>query len=398
MTDELVYSSNGVDVYCAEALELLRRFPDNCVHSVVCDPQYGLSNVSTTDTIAAIAAWVSGDRERVPVGKGFMGNDWDAFVPPPAIWDECYRVLTPGGHLLSFAGTRMADLTGLSIRLAGFEIRDSIDCIGHRISWLYGSGFPKSYNVGDGWGTALKPAHEPIIVARKPLIGTVVSNVDAFGTGAINIDECRVPGKLEGDPNRFAKTNGGSFASFSQFPPTVRSEGRWPPNVLFTHVALLDAEIGEPIGDACADGCVEGCPVLELDCQSGYSVSRKSLRGDGIGQGYHGSDKQWNTERGCNDSGGASRFFPQFRWQAKAPNKERPRVDGVAHPTVKPLGLVRWLVRLVTPPNGTVLDWCAGSGPTGEAAIVEGLNSILIEREEQYIPLIIDRLSSPIFD
>src|ERR1700742_2339832 len=142
-----VHEKDGVTVHHADALTVLRGMESQSIDSIVCDPQYGLSNVSLKNAILAVTAWVSGDRESVPIGRGFMGNDWDCFIPPPAIWDECYRVLKPGGHLLSFAGTRMADLAGLSIRLAGFEIRDSIDCIGHRLSWYYGSGFPKSHDV-----------------------------------------------------------------------------------------------------------------------------------------------------------------------------------------------------------------------------------------------------------
>lgn len=421
----IVYDSEGITVHHAEALTTLREMPDQSVHSIVCDPQYGLSNVSTQDTIAAVAAWVSGDRERVPIGKGFMGNEWDRFVPPPAIWDECYRVLTPGGHLLAFAGTRMADLAGLSIRLAGFEIRDSIDCIGHRLSWYYGQGFPKSTNVSrqldlsmgidpdlaspvtdeakqwQGWGTALKPAHEPIIVARKPLDGRVIDTVYDYGTGALNIDGCRV--ESDGSHKRvYQPTNNGRsiYGVQTGFMPT-NADGRWPTNVVLNHPPLFDQDTGEILGDACANGCVDGCTVSELDRQSGQLVPSKSyIRGSSADSDIYGiGDKQAGyIQIGYGDLGGASRFFPQFRWQAKAPNKERPSVDNIMHPTVKPLSLVRWLVKLVTPPNGTVLDWCTGSGTTGEAALIDGYRAIIMECEDKYIPLILQRLESPLYD
>lgn len=466
----IVYDYENIVVHHAEALETLRAMPDHSVHSVVCDPQYGLSNVSTKDTVAAITAWVSGNREQVPIGRGFMGNEWDAFVPPPAIWDECYRVLMPGGHLLAFAGTRTADLAGISIRLAGFEIRDSIDCIGHRLSWYHGQGFPKSTDVSkafddafgaerevirprsydlrndggysgglnttaprsqsceisvpttdeakqwNGWGTALKPAHEPIIVARKPLVGRVIDNVYDYGTGALNIDGCRAawPNGLPcigtpewGGPNKTLSATPGTVGA-----PTVtrmgpNKNGRWPPNVALNHPPLFDQDTGEILGDACANGCVEGCAVAELDRQSGELHTQDPKTRNllyNTGWSPAGTERPMVNKSEClvgshDERGtGASRFFPQFRWQAKASGRERPKVDNVMHPTVKPLALVRWLVRLVTPPNGIVLDWCTGSGTTAEAALLEGLQAIVIEREDEYIPLILSRLESPLYD
>ena len=190
----LYYLDDLTTIHHGGALDVLRAMPDESVHSIVTDPPYGLSNTDPRHVAETIARWGSGDREYVPSGRGFMGKEWDAFVPPVAVWDECLRVLKPGGHLLAFAGSRTADLMGLAIRLAGFEMRDSL-------AWIYGSGFPKSHDVGkstgaeqwEGWGTALKPAHEPIIMARKPLAEkTVARNVLAHGTGAINVDACRV--------------------------------------------------------------------------------------------------------------------------------------------------------------------------------------------------------------
>lgn len=390
----IVYNDNGITVHHADALDVLRGMSDCSVHSVVCDPQYGLSSVSSADAIAAITAWVSGNREQVPVGKGFMGNDWDAFVPPPIIWDECYRVLKPGGFLLSFAGTRMADLATLSIRLAGFKVCDEILSIGHRINWVQGQGFPK--------GQMLKPAHEPIVVAQRPVHGSIYSNVEEYGMGELNIGACRVPS--DGSHKRaYQPTNNTREVYGTQcgFIPT-NADGRYPPNVVFTHLPELDPTTGEVIGDACANSCLPGCPVLELDTQSGIqrdgiAVNRNRSTGSYQAPSCYGEyGTKAGPDVGYGGSGGASRFFPCFKWQAKAPSKERPDIDGVKHPTVKPLELIRWLVKLVTPVGGTALDWCTGSGTTGEAALIEGMEAILIEKESKYIPHILLRINEPL--
>jgi len=358
-------------------------------------------------------------------GNGFQ--DWCR------LWaQECLRVLKPGGHLLAFGGGRTHHRMTCAIEDAGFEIRDSLH-------WIYGSGFPKSMDVSkaidkaagaereviaegravkrmipgadqdrtgswikdngrefiptvttaatkeaatwEGWGTALKPAHEPIVVARKPLIGTVAANVLEYGTGALNIDGCRVAHVSEADRAESVKKNQhadfGSaprqnhiFGDMSQEAPGNYdgSVGRWPPNV------LLSEEV-----------------ALEMDIQSGATVSRigKPRRSDVPGDGYG----MVHTGAEYDDTGGASRFFPCFKYQAKAGKKERPTVDGISHPTCKPVALMQWLVRLVTLPGGIVLDPFAGSGTTGEAALEEGFNCILIEREPDYIKLIRERLN-----
>jgi len=372
-----------------DCIEVLKTLPDASVDSVVTDPPYEL---------------------------GFMGKKWDAsgIAYNVELWQECLRVLKPGGHLLSFGGTRTYHRMAVAIEDAGFEIRDSLH-------WICGSGFPKSLDVSKvidkaagarghegknfrvdggvgtasyratvdpreyvrpepitdatkswlGWGTALKPAHEPVVVARKPLVGTVAANVQQHGTGALNIDVCRVPGKLEGDPNRFAKTDGGSFASFTT-PPVVRNDGRWPPNILLSHTP------------ECAETCAKDCPVAEMDRQSGTSTSKAAARG-----GTSPNPMSWGTGREDGnvvkrhtDSGGASRFFPVFRYQAKASRSERGQDN--KHPTVKPVALMAWLVKLVTPPGGTVLDPFMGSGTTGVAAVGAGFAFIGIEREAEY--------------
>ncbi|AEL98218.1 methyltransferase [Mycobacterium phage BigNuz] len=207
-----------------------------------------------------------------------------------------------------------------------------------------------------GWGTALKPAFEPIVVARKPLQGTVAANVLEHGTGALNIDACRVP------------------TSDALVRPMEL--GRWPTNVVLDEVQ-----------------------AAELDAQTGTLTSGKLLphhADNGKESGTLGAYKGAPGRESYGDSGGASRFFPVFRYEAKAAGAERPSVNGVAHPTVKPLDLMRWLVRLVTPPNGVVLDPFAGSGTTAEACIHEHKRCITVEREAEYLPLIVARLSKPI--
>jgi site-specific DNA-methyltransferase (adenine-specific) len=447
------YAADGVTLHLGDSLDILPTLADNSVDAVVCDPPYGLSELAAATVLSAIAAWMAGDRTHVPDGRGFMGREWDRFVPPPGVWDECLRVLKPGGHLLAFAGSRTVDLMTLSIRIAGFEIRDSLE-------WIYGSGMPKSLDVSkaidkaagakrevightkagvsslervrrvemgyrenltnvdtsaipvtapatedakrwEGWGTALKPSHEPIVLARKPLTGTVVGTVLAHGTGALNIDGCRTPVVGEKPPRETGGPNtGNSMAGgvMKGVGGNVTPEaGRWPTNVVLIHPPLLD-DHGQPVGDACADGCVPGCPVAEMDRQSGVSVSKAASRGERHGRVYGGGKGPTGPDsvRGHDDEGGASRFFPIFRYEAKAPASERPRLaDGTAHPTVKPLALMQFLVRLVTPPGGIVLDPFAGSGTTLSAALREGKQAIGIEQHEPYAQLAVQRLAEP---
>ena len=341
------------------------------------------------------------------------------------------RVLKPGGHMAVFAGARTQDLMGLSIRLAGFEIRDTL-------GWIYGSGFPKSMDVSkaidkaagaereivgrytspdgrdrsapsngvgavygrdgrewnkaitapatseaarwDGWGTALKPAIEPIILARKPLVGTVANNVLAHGVGGLNIDACRV--HSEDAPEGRTRHGGGIPGNGSSYElPDVRPAspaGRFPANV------LLDEHAAK-----------------EMDKQSGVSVSsvRANVEKDYTSSQSLTPDSGKGGDRGHTDSGGASRFFPVFKYQAKAPKKERPvieREDGskIQHNTVKPLALMEWLVSLIVPPGGVVLDPFAGSGTTLQAALNKGFTPIGIEQDADYIKLIEQRLAA----
>jgi DNA modification methylase len=439
-----------------DALARLKELPDNSVDSIVTDPPYGLSdNKHVAETIEK---WITGDRSFIPDGKGFMGKAWDSFVPPPAIWDECLRVLKPGGHLLAFFGSRTQDVGALSIRLAGFEIRDSI-------AWVYGSGFPKSLDISKaidknngvfvdthkftewlrstgitskqineatgtqmashylsngsqpavpnaegwnkivpllnvdipdwvnvlvdkveaerevigkgasqpvagwapdatnkserftpditapatdaakqyaGWGTALKPAVEPIVVARKPLSeSTVANNVLKWGTGGLNIDASRVGTEtitvnqvsLAGMQSGRGGSNQATGIKQEQLGVSTQSTGRFPANI------ILDEEAASML-DEQAD---------------------------------------------------ASRFF----YVAKASKKDRN--EGMTdanniHPTVKPTKLMEYLIKLVTPVGGTVLDPFTGSGSTGKAALLNGFKFVGCELTEEYLAIIEGRL------
>jgi DNA modification methylase len=429
----------GAVVVHADCLDFLRTLADNSIDSVVTDPPYGLGDTSPENVAACLAAWLSGD-EHEAKGGGFMGKTWDSWVPGPAVWKECLRVLKPGGHLLAFAGSRTLDLMGISLRLAGFEVRDSLQ-------WLYGTGFPKSLNVSkaidkaagatpeaeqwDGWGTALKPAAEPVLLCRKPLNGTVAANVLTHGVGALNVDGCRVAtgddlnggtyssgGNINGLPGdartgaaagMFAEGGGRLPGAFKQ------PEGRWPPNVLFTHTPNCD-------GDNNGAGCVEGCAVGTLGGQSGEKTSGSRKQGEHGLMGYGGaSAAPMPPVKGSSPT--TARFFPSFRYVAKPGKKERdagvqgPVVTGAdvtgrqegsagldnpragtrterknTHTTVKPIDLMRWLVRLVTPPGGVVLDPFCGSGTTGCAAVQEGVLFLGVEREEEYAIIAKDRI------
>ncbi|SDR71785.1 DNA methyltransferase [Microbacterium paraoxydans] len=246
----------------------------------------------------------------------------------------------------------------------------------------------------EGWGTALKPAFEPIIVARKPLVGTVAANVLAYGTGAINIDANRVHTAgseakaykvKQLKPGATLNREGGNWRPDDPDAETYEGEtkaGRFPSNVLLdeSQAAALDAQTGTLTSGT---GAVKRASSAARDGNRGAALGKES-RAEGTEMVSYG------------DSGGASRYFPTFRYAAKAPGTERPEVDGVAHATVKPLDLMRWLVRLVTRRGGHVLDLFAGSGTTGEAALLEGMECTLIELEADHLPLILARVRKPL--
>lgn len=369
----------------ADCLQHLRTLPDSSIDAIITDPPYGLSNTDPKRVTEAIVRWTTGDRDYVPAGAGgFMGAAWDDFVPPPAVWDECLRVLKPGGHLAAFSGGRTQDLMGLSIRLAGFDIRDSL-------AWMYGSGMPRGQEIGrayrkagdqeaaatwDGWNTSLKPAHEPIILARKPLAEkSALANLTVHGTGAMNTGACRIAHRNAADyaesvsknqHGKYGTAQGGNsiygdYTMLGTRDDYDGSKGRFPANVILSHTT----DCTEPAAVGADWMCAPGCQIAVLDGQSGLDRS----------------------------VGGASRFF----YCAKAGPKERPTyitADGkkILHTTVKPLAVMQWLVRLLTPAGGTVLDPFAGSGTTIEAAVLEGVDVIGIERETGYLPLIQQRI------
>ena len=418
----------NIDLRLGDCLEVLKTIPDNSIDSVVTDPPYGLS---------------------------FMGKKWDYDVPSVDVWTECLRVLKPGGHLLSFAGSRTYHRMAVRIEDAGFEIRD-------QIMWVYGSGFPKSHNIGkaidkiegnerevlgtkadfsmdgakrnpnnhrevgeaareiqheygykqgwdapvtkgnsdwEGWGTALKPAHEPIVMARKPLSEkSIAENVLKHGTGGINIDGSRIEMKDKGNINferprvrESVNPNWILKQAHDYTDPQYKEyneQGRFPANIIF------DEEAGQL-----------------LDQQSGKSKTKANKN-----YKHSKTDTESNTFTGRGtytpreDEGGASRFFycPKAAKSDRneglddEPTRTKNRVNpgGLEndprwapiqvknnHPTVKPVDLMRYLINLVTPPNGTILDPFMGSGSTGKAAVRCGVNFIGIEKEQEYMEI-----------
>ena len=346
-----------------DALEVLRTWPDACIDSVVTDPPYGLR---------------------------FMGKKWDYDVPSVELWQEVLRVMKPGSHLLAFAGTRTQHRMAVNIEDAGFEIRDML-------AWVYGSGFPKSMNVANsihdaeigqpqggvkpesknhwqGWGTALKPAMEMITLARKPLIGTVAENVLKHGTGGLNIDECRIGASStpRKDPRNGKITN-----AHMEMRPWMKRR----------------IENGEPLkGDF--DGLSGRFPSNFIHDGSDEVLALFPETTSGAKLPHHKSHESENRAmsgknyaRGPQFSPGSTGSAARFFYVPKADKAERGEENG--HPTVKPIDLIKYLIRLITPPGGIVLDCFAGSGTTAIAAHQLGFNWVLIEREQKYVEDII---------
>jgi DNA modification methylase len=443
------------------AVNALRAMGENSVDAIVTDPPYGLSK--EPDAAEVLAHWLAGD-DYVHQGNGFMGNSWDSFVPGPTVWREAFRVLKPGGHVLSFSSTRTYDLMVIAMRLAGFEVRDTIH-------WTFATGMPKSVDIEkaltkagepdlagrfSGYGTALKPSHELIAMVRKPLEQKIITTVATYGTGGLNIGECRVQApRGDSDPTRSGEesatrrynTTGGTNFAATPGPRGGSPEGRFPMNTLLTHspdcteLGHLETGEGEERAQVAVFDCTADCPVAVMDAQSGIRVSGKPgvHRGTPNNSAAYGAEsrKAGHSMVGYGDSGGASRFFPKFKYSNKATSSERavvyvpapgcrpvgsamncgidphdpatgfadaatpepsdcascgePRVP-YQHATVKPVALMAWLVRLVTPPNGVVMDFFAGTGTTGVAANEAGFDNILVERDPAHVAMIHKRV------
>lgn len=388
--------SEPYTLHLGDCLDVLRTFPDNSIDSIVTDPPYGLTSNSDGPSKAGQSS-PAGRAKAGAARGGFMGMAWDSDVPPVEVWLECLRVLKPGGHMLAFAGTRTQHRMAARIEDAGFEIRDMI-------LWVYGSGFPKSKNLdGDwqGWGTALKPALEPITVARKPLAGSVAGNMQQYSTGALNIDACRIPAEKRppnlgagGMPRRSPdELRGGGVVS------QPHPGGRWPANLIH-------------------DGSQEVIEAFPAEAGAKAPVTvRGSDKHRNTYRSFAGNtDEQGSTYQG--DSGSAARFFycpkasrqdrnegcehmerKPLHWSSGDANPGSFQSAGTDktsqnnHPTVKPSELMAYLCRLVTAPGGLVLDPFMGSGSTGKAAMREGFRFIGIEREQAYLAIAEARIS-----
>ena len=440
----------NVDLRLGDCLEVLKELEDNSIDSIVTDPPYGLS---------------------------FMGKKWDYDVPSTEIWAECLRVLKPGGHLLSFAGSRTYHRMAVRIEDAGFEIRD-------QIMWIYGSGFPKSHNIGkniekikvggkknlkqigtrlgikvetgtsgfsyskeyvagksmggrqisgeipvyeitndyEGWGTALKPAHEPIVMARKPFKGNVAQNVLEWGTGAINIEESRIktsdnlnggtyaknPSKREtiwGEDakNSFVRGGAGDFQ---------QPEGRFPANVIFDEEAgkILDEQSGKLNKQGkCKTDNKSGWQNEYVGGNEVNPVERKLYLDEGGASRFFYCPKTSKKERNegldkfadlsgnvvANASGRQYKLFCQTCEKRQGICKcetanfgyKNPNTTKNNHPTVKPTDLMLYLIRLVTPKGAVTLDPFMGSGSSGKAAVRGGFKFLGIEREAEYLEI-----------
>ena len=331
------------EIIQGDCLEVMKSFPDNHFSAIVTDPPYGIS---------------------------FMGKGWDHEIPGIEYWKECIRITKPGGHLLAMGGTRTFHRLTCAIEDEGWEIRDCL-------MWIYGSGFPKSHNhFGiEGYGSALKPAYEPIIMAMKPLDGTFAQNAEKWGQAGINIDGCRIgfaeQKRCAGTRTYKAGTLAGGLngEGVLQLAPHD-GKGRWPANVMFDKEAgaLLDEQSGV------------------LKSGGGDKGNKTQNGGYGKGYGYIKRDSQGST-------GGASCFFYCAKASSRERNEGLPEGKRSTHPTVKPIKLMEYLIKLVMPPkDGLLLDPFAGSGTTIIAAKRLGFNAIGIEKEPQYCEIARSRI------
>ncbi len=445
---------------CSDNIAYLKTLPDNSLDSIVTDAPYGLGK--EPDVNKMLQAWITTGYLEVK-GSGFMGKKWDSFVPQPLFWKEVLRVLKPGGHVICFFGTRTYDWGVIAMRIAGFEIRD-------QIQWLYGSGFPKSMNISkaldkragversiicessitgkrnkssiddeagtekitfsnkesvinyktapatdeaktwDGYGTALKPANEPIVLARKPIEKglTISENILKWGTGGLNIDAGRIPFSSESDKDsatfgRGTNIIGGNYVGATHGDGRTNiladNKGRFPANI------ILDPEA-----------------AAFLDEQTGILKSgamKKSYKYTNTGHSIGKATGKTSAIHGSN-SGGASRFFYVAKSSRSERNKgcenlywerigqsyrlvqkdiwesllEKDRAQGNFHPTVKPVSLMSYLVRMVTPIGGKCADLFSGSGSTGPACKIENIEFVGVDVTPEYIIISNHRLDA----
>ena len=362
------------------------------VDSIVTDPPYHLTSiVKRFGKEGSAPAQEGTDGAFARASKGFMGKEWDGgdIAFRKETWELAYKLLKPGGHLLAFSASRNYHRMAVAIEDAGFEIRD-------QMMWLYGSGFPKSLNLGNGWGTALKPAHEPIVMARKSLEGTNKQNMEKYGVGGINIDGCRIEGEVKHPPNnpdfrdaaKQAMAKGGvdklSFGQDRDAPikrKTTNRKSRSKDGVWTDGNSGMKAE-GSQFADADPKGRFPANVMhggLETEWAKYFYCPKvsKSERNQGLedfpvkkSKGGGGTSNDTWYEDDVNSASG--KFGSE-----KAPSKN-------THPTVKPQELMKYLCRMVTPKGGTVLDIFMGSGSTGMAAKDEGFDFIGIERDKEY--------------
>jgi len=477
--DRYYEEATGI-LYNANSLDILKEIPDNSIDTVITDPPYGLSDHSEKLIRETLSKWLAGEEDYVPKVRGFMGNFWDAFVPPPILWKEVYRVMKPGATALVFAGTRTQDLMTISLRLAGFEVKDTL-------MWIFSQGFPKGIDISkqidrklgfqrnkipidkgastpylsnrgnyrpwmddedhmvddnvpispeaklwNGYKSALKPAYEPIILCVKLNEGSYAQNALKWGVAGLNIDSARIPIDIEVDKsqlrtmNRSKKTkeNGwGMNKKKSDKPEVVSVKGRFPSNVIFEctckHVEIEPTEVkppeevkggiwkkseGKPCGNTYKGGAVKhtdpNCPCYMLDKQSGLLKSgymspekHKRNKTKGVYQSPHGIYGKFNNYElleTYGDKGGASRFF----YCAKASKKERG--EGTQHPTIKPLKLLEYLVKLTSMPgkDQIYLDPFVGSGSLAMVCKKLNKNWIAIEISKEYSEIAKNRIKA----